>query len=510
MATRTFTGRGAFNNPLLWDGAVSTPSAGDDLVVNGLCTLSAHEAPVYGAVTIGKASSVAGVAWTRAGTVVTVVSALHGMLSGDPINVTVTSDSGAVAVKPYHITFVDVNTFTIVGANAGAASGTLTYNPAWMLALATFDFACGAMTVNGELDILVSSASGLACAGMTFALNSGLDLAQLSKIVNSGAFSAPNAIYFYNNRRGDYTQAGSGSLNMANANSNNVFWNYTCNSGVVLNLTASFKVADATSNNFTMNGSITAGGNSFQCGAGIAGTFTWAASADITGTSSMTMIISVGAVIAYNRTTALSVSTVVFGSNSGATRQIISADFSLSNVAVTGPPAGAATLVPTAGTLKCKNFTITQNVNQNITFANNTNNPSFEISGLVNFKDGTGVYTLLWTRGSGVITLGGSSGTQAIDFQGQAVEALVIAATGAVKNIVVNFSALSLSGSGGTLQSSVGGTQRVVTATNKGTCTGMAFKDISMASAKKVGAKASCTNLGNNLGIVFRDRMRVN
>ncbi len=85
------------------------------------------------------------------------------------------------------------------------------------------------------------------------------------------------------------------------------------------------------------------------------------------------------------------------------------------------------------------------------------------------------------------------------------MEAIVKSGVG-ITEITEDFSTDSLSGTAGTIQSDVGGTQRVITATDTGVVTGMTSKDISMGSANKINAKdASNTNSGNNKGIVFED-----
>ncbi len=105
----------------------------------------------------------------------------------------------------------------------------------------------------------------------------------------------------------------------------------------------------------------------------------------------------------------------------------------------------------------------------------------------------------------GSLTLTGD--TKTITVNGLAIGDLIIAKTaGQSADIAGNFSALSLSGTSGTIQSTVGGTQRVITVTNTGTATNTTFKDISVGSANKVNAKGGTnTNSGNNLGIVFKD-----
>ena len=64
-------------------------------------------------------------------------------------------------------------------------------------------------------------------------------------------------------------------------------------------------------------------------------------------------------------------------------------------------------------------------------FVNSTNNPNIEFRGGVTLSASAG--TLNYTKGTGTITLGGSSGTQTINFFDKTVEDIVINASGATK-----------------------------------------------------------------------------
>ena len=70
--------------------------------------------------------SVAALAWTRATTTATVTQNNHGMVSGDLINVTVTSDVLAIVLGVKTVTVLTASTYTFTCLNGGAASGTVT------------------------------------------------------------------------------------------------------------------------------------------------------------------------------------------------------------------------------------------------------------------------------------------------------------------------------------------------------------------------------------------------
>lgn len=68
-----------------------------------------------------------GVSWSRTSAVITVTSAAHGLVTGDAITVTTTSDGTAVPLGVYTITYDDATTFHFTGVAGGGASGTLSY-----------------------------------------------------------------------------------------------------------------------------------------------------------------------------------------------------------------------------------------------------------------------------------------------------------------------------------------------------------------------------------------------
>jgi len=69
------------------------------------------------------------VAWARTTTVATITSTGHGLRTGMLINVTVTSDAGAIILGQKTITATTPNAFTFTCLNAGGTSGTLTFVP---------------------------------------------------------------------------------------------------------------------------------------------------------------------------------------------------------------------------------------------------------------------------------------------------------------------------------------------------------------------------------------------
>lgn len=88
------------------------------------------------------------VAWTRALTVITVTKVGHKLITGDVITVTVSSDATALPLGTKTITKLTDDTFTIIGLNAGDASGTCTYT---ITNNYSYSATSGKLTVTGTL-----------------------------------------------------------------------------------------------------------------------------------------------------------------------------------------------------------------------------------------------------------------------------------------------------------------------------------------------------------------------
>lgn len=68
-----------------------------------------------------------GVAWARSGTTVTITKVAHGLITGNTIIVSVSSDVTALPLATYDATKLTADTFTVVGIDAGGAAGTCSY-----------------------------------------------------------------------------------------------------------------------------------------------------------------------------------------------------------------------------------------------------------------------------------------------------------------------------------------------------------------------------------------------
>lgn len=88
------------------------------------------------------------VAWTRVGTVVTITKIGHGLITNDVITITVSSALTALPLGTYSVTKLTDNTFTVVGLNAGATSGTCTYTT---ISNYSYSTTTGKLTITGTL-----------------------------------------------------------------------------------------------------------------------------------------------------------------------------------------------------------------------------------------------------------------------------------------------------------------------------------------------------------------------
>lgn len=71
--------------------------------------------------------SLSSISWSRVGTVITVTSVAHGINTGSTIKVTASSQTTPLPLGDYAVTKTGADTFTIVGVNSGATSGTMSY-----------------------------------------------------------------------------------------------------------------------------------------------------------------------------------------------------------------------------------------------------------------------------------------------------------------------------------------------------------------------------------------------
>lgn len=90
----------------------------------------------------------ASVAWTRAGTVITITKTAHGFITGDTATISVTSDAAALTLGAKIVTKLTADTFTVVGLNTGASSGTCSYT---VIANYSYNSDNGKVTVTGNL-----------------------------------------------------------------------------------------------------------------------------------------------------------------------------------------------------------------------------------------------------------------------------------------------------------------------------------------------------------------------
>jgi hypothetical protein len=86
--------------------------------------------------------------WTRALTIVTITKTAHGLITGDSITVTASNDVTALPLGTFIVTKLTANTFTVVGLNAGASSGTCTYT---VVANYSYSSTTGKVTITGNL-----------------------------------------------------------------------------------------------------------------------------------------------------------------------------------------------------------------------------------------------------------------------------------------------------------------------------------------------------------------------
>ena len=359
--------------------------------------------------------------------------------------------------------------------------------------------------VNNDTHVMGASAgTGLTAGSIEFRTGSFRDWQTTTKIVCNGDFVEPASDVSVTNNTGDLILAGNGNLTKGSVT--NYLYGFTINAGVTTTATGAVcRITNKNSGKVILNGILNTGSGPAWCtmGCKAIGSFILGAAGDIVGSGDISLEILYGATVTDNKGSALS-HTGSIGINGISNDSIIpSWHFSNSLIMNVGSYAsGDATRYFSPGTLKIKGFVIKSSAGRTNTIKADTNNPSYEFSGNVDLNDGTG--TVVWYRGTNAITL---TNTVTKTFAGDGLTIEAINKTGAgITEFSENCSPLSVSGSAGTIRSDAAGTQRTLTVTNTGVCTGMTIKDISFGAKDMVNAKSGCTNNGNNKGIIFRDR----
>lgn len=341
-----------------------------------------------------------------------------------------------------------INAVCTQTANDATVYGTVNITAGSSFDQSTYNFTCGAMTVNGTYKSGVSAGTGLTTAGLTVASGGKLDLQDTSKINNSGNYTGPDESYFINSNKGIYTQTANGSF--TNRSTLNLFYQFNVNNGVSLTIATSSYCGGK--NGIYIGGTIACGTYNFYMNSlGASSTFTMAATGDITGNGIIDHKVNAAHNFVWNRTTALS-----FAGEYRMTREGTSVDAAILSVnlanafvrlRVTNSP--AANFVPTAGTLKCRGFGITASPFTPSSIRCDVNNPNFEIG------DGFDVSPLsdyTWVKGTGTITLNGTAGN--INLPSQTVEDIIVNCPGVAKTVTANFSTDSLTITAGTFDQS--------------------------------------------------------
>jgi len=165
----------------------------------------------------------------------------------------------------------------------------------------------------------------------------------------------------------------------------------------------------------------------------------------------------------------------------------------------------AKNLVFEAGDQKMNAFTLTQDYDYDIE-VDDSANPNIIAYGTFVAMGGSGTYTGTWTRGTGYIEM--ASGFNRV-FVGYGLIFEQIRKTGGGDIEQANdHTCHSFVGTAGGWRSNSAGVQKTMTVQNKAPsiCSNFTFRDISAGAKDMINAKDTCTNNGNNLGIIFRDR----
>ena len=405
MATRNFTGTGNFNAAARWD---TPPVAGDDININGACTLSADDAAKYGTVTILDTKSFdkgnydfncAALVKNQSGIY---ISDDSGELKADALTFT----GGAASPGTVRLSIASVmrvQTLYNVGATAAI----------WQTSnrgILYIDGACtlSANAANNMLNKFYISTGGSIVATTSVNVRTQTSTSNTFNIDGTFEFSAATTGYFL---------VGS--------------YNFIIGENGDIKLTNTTTEIDMRPPNTTNLGTCT-----------------------------------------YNRTSPLTLveNCVKVWQTLGTADNAIYAHLDLLNALATQiyipTITGNKTYTFSTGTLKTQNFRIqaaTDSVST-LTFVAATNNPSFVHSGDIDFNfNNRASFTIRYTLGTGTITLTGTSGTQTINYRTtDKIEALILNCAGATKQFLHDIATPSLTITAGTLDCSTNDVDIVV------------------------------------------------
>ncbi len=425
--------------------------------------------------------------FTVTGTTAVVSYTAHGMTTGDIVVISSSTNTGALPNGSYALTTYTTDTFTITGLTNG--SGTCSWTKdrvsttvSLTLTKGVFDMVTRSLTSTGatnvangaslKMGVTTTQNPGLTTAGLTFGGAAGsVDLQTLSKINNSGNLTVSTSGAWLNGFRGSMTQTG--TVNYYYNNISNCSWyNFTQASGAITITGANAYLTDQTSNVTSISGTINLGSYSLLLGAAATGSITFGAGSDMLGNGSLEFKIVSGGTFSKQAAAWTMTGTVGFVREVNTSKAGVG-NFSNSTYRIR-TVAGATlpgTIATDAGTITCASFTTSTGTTTTTTVDLVTNNTAVTVSGAMTIPN----YFLL-SFGSGAISLG----------------------------------SLAITGSG--MQSGLAGTRRTVSVSGAATCSGgTTFKDISLGARNKMNAKSGAgTNLGNNLGIVFKDLVKIN
>lgn len=326
----------------------------------------------------------------------------------------------------------------ILNGNDANVYGTELIDASRTFDIQTYNFNCGAATINGTLKIGTSAGTGLICASMTFNTGSARDWQDGSKITCSGNWTEQNASLGTAYKG---TVVISGTCTITKPNTGNYF--YSFQSDGALTLSGSCRLTRGSSILTVFNSTVNIGSNVLTIGVSATGIMTFGVSSDLIGSGQIYFSQISGCTLTNNRATAFSFTGTAKGLEGTGTNNIIfpAWDFSNGHVQISGGTAAGLNRYISAGTLKCKNFSCLADTTTPYNVLCNTYNPSFEISG-----DFTIDAYCTWTKGTGLITL--TDGAANINFASQVIEDLIVNTTGTKTN-QANFTTDSYIGTAG-------------------------------------------------------------
>ena len=288
--------------------------------------------------------------------------------------------------------------------------------------IGTLDLTTTNLQVDGVLEIGATASNGLTCSGTLDVSSSGsLDLQTTSVInANDDVTLATTSL----------TTVSTGILNIqsdlmfTSPSASSAFAAVNVATGVTLTFPTglNYITSETSGGDSVIDGIIDlASAGSFPImGCSASGSITFNVGSDIIGAGALIFLISSFGSFTNNAGAKALTGTIIGSTLVGAGGLLPILNTPNANLTIQNFFGVDTVIVSASGTASSENLAVVNDASGQITVTNSTNNPNFNVSATIDLNSGTGTYTTVWNRGTGLVTLSGNGGL--VDLNGQTFE----------------------------------------------------------------------------------------